>query len=259
METYTESFENEAGFWNPANVFTFIRVPLAVFGLVIIWVNPDQESLLIPMIGYAVVMLCLFWAYAILTGGSEVRITRAIIVPSAILFAAVLPIICWATTGNTRLTGIVIVMVAAWTDFFDGVVARQTNSVTRLGAILDPVADKLLMGLTLVFAIFYFLSERADLIGWLIALAATELAIMIYTAYVIKTRRQEMQVNWFGKKGMFGRMTGVTWLMTSTFGTGWFFTASAWMAYGFSVAGVIFGLVALVQYVGQARNMPKVS
>ncbi|MDR2906070.1 MAG: CDP-diacylglycerol--glycerol-3-phosphate 3-phosphatidyltransferase [Helicobacteraceae bacterium] len=34
---------------------------------------------------------------------------------------------------------------AAITDFFDGAIARQFNQSTKLGAILDPLADKLLM------------------------------------------------------------------------------------------------------------------
>jgi CDP-diacylglycerol--glycerol-3-phosphate 3-phosphatidyltransferase len=41
--------------------------------------------------------------------------------------------------------GLGIFLVAAVTDFFDGWVARRRNQTTKLGALLDPIADKLLM------------------------------------------------------------------------------------------------------------------
>ena len=47
-------------------------------------------------------------------------------------------------TGR-EFVGLAIFLVAAITDFFDGWVARRRNQTTRLGALLDPNADKLLM------------------------------------------------------------------------------------------------------------------
>src|SRR4051812_37628679 len=40
--------------------------------------------------------------------------------------------------------GLGIFLVAAITDFFDGYFARKLNKTTRLGTLLDPIADKLL-------------------------------------------------------------------------------------------------------------------
>ena len=47
-------------------------------------------------------------------------------------------------TGR-EYAGLTIFLVAAITDFFDGYFARRRNQITRLGALLDPIADKLLM------------------------------------------------------------------------------------------------------------------
>ena len=44
-----------------------------------------------------------------------------------------------------EFVGLGIFLLAAITDFFDGWFARRYNQMTRLGALLDPIADKLLM------------------------------------------------------------------------------------------------------------------
>lgn len=44
-----------------------------------------------------------------------------------------------------EFVGLAIFLVAAVTDFFDGWLARRRNQMTRMGALLDPIADKLLM------------------------------------------------------------------------------------------------------------------
>ncbi len=44
-----------------------------------------------------------------------------------------------------EFVGLGIFLLAAITDFFDGWLARRYNQMTRLGALLDPIADKLLM------------------------------------------------------------------------------------------------------------------
>ena len=44
-----------------------------------------------------------------------------------------------------EFVGLGIFLVAAITDFFDGWIARRRNQTTRMGALLDPIADKLLM------------------------------------------------------------------------------------------------------------------
>lgn len=48
-------------------------------------------------------------------------------------------------TEDRSLSAAVIFVVAAITDLLDGYVARRTGQVTKLGKLLDPIADKLLV------------------------------------------------------------------------------------------------------------------
>jgi CDP-diacylglycerol---glycerol-3-phosphate 3-phosphatidyltransferase len=60
------------------------------------------------------------------------------------IFLVPLLVVVLLTKYSNRL-GLVIFLVAAITDFFDGYFARRMQKITRLGALLDPIADKLLM------------------------------------------------------------------------------------------------------------------
>ncbi len=59
-----------------------------------------------------------------------------------------------------RLVGIAAFMLSALTDLLDGILARRMNSVTKIGAFLDPLADKVQ-----VLAGFTALLLRPDM-GW---------------------------------------------------------------------------------------------
>ncbi|MFH1262603.1 MAG: CDP-diacylglycerol--glycerol-3-phosphate 3-phosphatidyltransferase [Pseudomonadota bacterium] len=48
------------------------------------------------------------------------------------------------TTGD-RFLAAVLFGVAFWTDFFDGMLARRMKKITRLGKVMDPMADKLMV------------------------------------------------------------------------------------------------------------------
>ena len=49
-----------------------------------------------------------------------------------------------------RLAAFVLYIIAAVTDYYDGMLARSRNLITSLGQLLDPLADKLLLVATFV-------------------------------------------------------------------------------------------------------------
>mgnify|MGYP001212868805 CR=1 FL=1 len=75
---------------------------------------------------------------------------------------------------------LVLFVIAGVTDHLDGYVARKTGSTTNLGALLDLVADKLLI----IITIFYFVSYASSL--FLIIPSV----IIIFREIVISSLRQ---------------------------------------------------------------------
>lgn len=67
--------------------------------------------------------------------------------------------------SGREYAGLAIFLLAAITDFFDGYFARRYNKITKLGALLDPMADKLLMS-----AAFISLVELGIAHAWMIVI-----------------------------------------------------------------------------------------
>lgn len=98
------------------------------------------------------------------------------------------PFFAWAlladgghtVTGRLVATGIFV--VAALTDRLDGWLARRSGNITDLGKLLDPIADKLLVGTALVL-----LSWLGDLPWWVtVVILVRELGITAMRFFLLR-------------------------------------------------------------------------
>jgi cardiolipin synthase len=135
--------------------------------------------------------------------------------------------------GYARLAGIPVFLVVAlssedghsavaaalfavigWADYLDGFAARLTGQYSRLGALLDPVIDRLLVISGMVVCWHFQLLPR-----WAIALVvARELFVLALSRYGLR-RGIELKINWPGRLGVaptlgapFFAIAGVHWL-----------------------------------------------
>ena len=60
---------------------------------------------------------------------------------------------------EARLAAFLLFVIAAISDYFDGMFARRRNLITPLGQLLDPLADKLLLLATLI-PMFHLMGSR---------------------------------------------------------------------------------------------------
>ncbi len=78
--------------------------------------------------------------------------------PNMLTFIRILfvPFVLWMLYTNTplhRFIAFILYTIATLTDFFDGYLARRYNSVSHTGKMLDPLADKFIVNLTLVLLV----------------------------------------------------------------------------------------------------------
>ncbi|MDQ0374368.1 CDP-diacylglycerol--glycerol-3-phosphate 3-phosphatidyltransferase [Cellulomonas humilata] len=105
-----------------------------------------------------------------------------------VLRIALVPFFAWAlladgghtTTGRLIATGLFV--IAAATDRLDGWLARRSGQVTDLGKMLDPIADKVLIGTALVL-----LSWLGDLAWWVtVIILVRELGITAMRFFLLR-------------------------------------------------------------------------
>ncbi len=139
--------------------------------------------------------------------------------PNAIGFfrLALIPVflvVALSSDGGHDALAVVLFAAIGWGDYVDGLAARATGQYSRLGALLDPVVDRLLVVSGMVVAWHFTLLPR-----WAIALVvARELFMLLASRYAL-SQGIEIQINWPGRIGVapimgapFFAMAGVHWL-----------------------------------------------
>ena len=110
------------------------------------------------------------------------------------------PFFIFASYRGMYVLACVLFVSAALTDMIDGIVARAFNQRSRLGAILDPAADKVMM---VTGYLFYTLSRRvpAPIPVWLTFVIFVRDFLIIAFAYLLYTRVhvKRFPPSWAGK------------------------------------------------------------
>ncbi len=123
-------------------------------------------------------------------------------------------VVAFSSDDGHDALAVVLFAVIGWSDYLDGFLARLTGQYSRLGALLDPVVDRLLIVSGMVVCWHFNLLPR-----WAIAIViARELFMLVASRYAL-SRGLEIQINWAGRIGVapiagapFFAMAGVHWL-----------------------------------------------
>ena len=117
-------------------------------------------------------------------------VSRLFIVPLFVVFM-LLPF-TWAMFG-----AFVLFISAAITDFLDGFLARQMNQTSKIGALLDPVADKILTISAIVMLIF---EKQLSIFGLFAGLLIIWREIGVMTLrQAMANHGEEVTVSWLAK------------------------------------------------------------
>jgi phosphatidylglycerophosphate synthase len=92
--------------------------------------------------------------------------------------------------------------IIAWSDYADGIAARVTGQYSRLGTLLDPLVDRLLVLAGVAVCWRHRLLPRRGLL----VLIAREASMLWLARWGIR-RGLDMTVNWFGRAGVWPVMS----------------------------------------------------
>jgi CDP-diacylglycerol--glycerol-3-phosphate 3-phosphatidyltransferase len=150
-----------------------------------------------------------------MTLANKITVARICLIP---IFAASaweysLSVLRSAPTEGMRVLATLTFSLAALTDGLDGFIARRWNQRSRLGAVLDPIADKGLM-----FAAMILLSQP----GWHPALPWFFPCIVIGRDLIIgvgffllarRIRQVEIRASWTGKAATALQIVCILWVL----------------------------------------------
>jgi cardiolipin synthase len=151
----------------------------------------------------------------------------------------VVPIFLWLILNHYDGWAVVVLTLSGVSDYFDGKIARKYNMVTRVGQLLDPLADRLYILSTL-----FGLAWREIIPWWLVAiLVSREVFGTVLLMVVRHYGYRALPVHFIGKAATFcllwafplillgqGDTVVATAALTSGWAFAWWGTALYWVA-----------------------------
>lgn len=179
----------------------------------------------------------------ILTVPNLVTTVRLLCVP---LF---LYLLFWADPPH-RVAAAYLLAALGATDWVDGYTARHWHQVSTVGKVLDPTADRILLG-TAVIAI---LIDHA-VPTWLAAAAiARELLVAAAALTLAAAGARRIDVTWVGKAGTFALMFSFPLFLGAHAPDLWWRHEAKFLAYAWGLPGIVLSYYAAATYIPIARR-----
>jgi len=182
----------------------------------------------------------------------EPGLDRVLTDPNVVTLVRLLciPLFLWLLFGAGEQTAAAILLaVLGATDWVDGFLARHFHQVSTLGKVLDPTADRILVG-TGVIAIMV---HGAVPIWFGVATLAREVLVSGTVLVLAALGAKRIDVLWIGKAGTFGLMFAYPAFLLGHGTAGWQGTIRdiAWVTGGI---GLVLAWAAAVAYLVPARK-----
>jgi len=137
---------------------------------------------------------------------------RVLTIPNALSFARILgvPVFLWLLlVPEADLWALALLVLAGITDWLDGAIARATGQTSRLGSMLDPLADRLYIAATLLG-----LAVRSIIPWWLVGLLVVRELMLVALIPLLRRRGLvALPVTVTGKAATFCLMWGFPFLL----------------------------------------------
>ena len=125
----------------------------------------------------------------------------------------IIPILFF-TDNSKEYLALILFIIAGLTDYFDGFIARKTNTESSLGAFLDLLADKLLVCLVLVWCAF--LSASITIIIPALVIISRELIISSMRQFLVeKIGKNPIKVTYIAKSKTTIQIIAISFLILS--------------------------------------------
>ncbi|MEX2457722.1 MAG: CDP-alcohol phosphatidyltransferase family protein [Actinomycetota bacterium] len=161
-----------------------------------------------------------------------------------------IPVFVWLIVReDTRLWGMLLLAVVQSTDWVDGYIARRTGSVSELGKLLDPLADRLAVG----GALITFVALDALPLWTALTVLVRDGLVLGAAIFLVLSKGPRIDVRRIGKIATFTLMLGLPLIAWGNFGLPLPHLARI-CGWAFYAVGILEYWVAAGYYVGDLRK-----
>jgi cardiolipin synthase len=186
------------------------------------------------------------------TGESGAGLGRIWTIPNAISFARLIgvPVFLYLfLVAHLNVVAVIILIVGGGSDWVDGYLARRLNQVSRLGELMDPLADRLY-----IFATLVAFTVR-EVVPWqfTVALVLRDVVLSVCLLVLRRYGYGPPPVHYLGKTATFILLLAFPVLLLARADTG---LTTFWHACGWGLAwwGIVLYWIAGIFYLIQVTN-----